>query len=216
MRFPDTRRDVRWQNLNMFPICIMLFIFNIVNLGVTSAYIDYYTDPFSITIICTSIVTIIHSFVDILVVPHNKLSPIYVTIMSSFCTLFWTGGVIVSAVAMVFGIQGGICSPYYYDYYDYYSMHGYSSSGCPMLITSFVFSLFTLALYVSALCVGAIALGRFQKAALGRQRISYDVENYNRPNYSQRGLDDNLEISPIPPTRTMLPTNLAGKVELSA
>lgn len=46
MRFPDTRRDVRWQNLNMFPICIMLFIFNIVNLGVTSAYIDYYTDPF--------------------------------------------------------------------------------------------------------------------------------------------------------------------------
>jgi hypothetical protein len=49
MRFPDTRRDVRWQNLNMFPISILLLICNIVNIGVLSAYTSissYYLDSF--------------------------------------------------------------------------------------------------------------------------------------------------------------------------
>ncbi|RPB08466.1 hypothetical protein P167DRAFT_344089 [Morchella conica CCBAS932] len=186
MRFPDTRRDIRWQNLNMFPITILLFIFNLVNIGVTSAYIgtyDLYVNPLSISIICTCVISIIHTFVDILVIPHNKLSPIYVTIMSSFYTLFWTGAVIISGISMAFGLSYGECNAYYYDYYMYRDTN---STGCPMLITTFVFSVFTLVLYVSALCVGAIALGRFQKMALGRQRASYAVENY-QPNYSQRG-----------------------------
>ncbi|KAH0606202.1 uncharacterized protein H6S33_003863 [Morchella sextelata] len=218
MRFPDTRRDVRWQNLNMFPISILLLICNIVNIGVLSAYTSissYYLDSFSISIICTCVISVIHLVVDIIVIPHNKLNPIYVTIMSSFYTLFWAGAVILSALSMVYGIEAS-CNEY-----DYYSLgpdpFADGQSTCGMLISSFVFSLFSLILYVAALCVGAIALGRFQKAALGRQRISYDVANYNQPNYSQRGLDDNLEIFPIPP-RMELPTNstTGRKVELSA
>ncbi|KAI5839569.1 hypothetical protein DFP73DRAFT_561326 [Morchella snyderi] len=219
MRFPDTRRDVRWQNLNMFPITILLFICNCVNIGVTCAYMGRFSNfsPLSLGVMCTCIISIIHTFVDLLVIPHNRLNPIYVTIMSSFYTIFWTSAVILSALSMVSGLTG-TCSSYYYGYgYPYDHYQGFGSAGCSMLITTFVFSMFTLILYVAALCVGAIALGRFQRAALGRQRVSYDVTSYNQPNYSQRALDNDLEILPITP-RMELPTNSTpgGKVELSA
>jgi len=168
------KTDTRWDGFPILPTSIGLAIFSTATAGIAIAETTLTVNILAATALTLSLITLIHSLADVLLLKKSHLNPVYAVSLYSIIFTFWLIQASWELVEVIYVNNGA-----YYDYYlgifgcsigdmQYYPYSDGFDIKCPLPKGRFAISLLILVLYVAEIVFAARVLKKDQRRKLSK------------------------------------------------